>query len=91
MGKIDLKLMFVQWKPSVKINVESKSVFENYREYNLKKANNYYLYEVNKMNKIDYINKNTELKNIYRSYVALCIFLAKDNLDLILDVYESSL
>ena len=48
------------------------------------------MYEGSKFNKIDYINKNTELKNIYRSYIALNIFLAKDNLDLILDIYENS-
>ena len=43
------------------------------------------------MNKIDYINKNSELKNIYRSYNALQIFLAKDNLQIILDRFEGSL
>lgn len=43
------------------------------------------------MNKIDYVNKNTDLKNIYRSYNALQIFLAKDNLNIILDRFEGSL
>ena len=43
------------------------------------------------MNKIDYFNKNPELKNIYRSYNALQIFLAKDNLQIILDRFDGSL
>jgi hypothetical protein len=57
----------------------------------MKNQNNYYLYDHSKFNKLDYINKNSELKNIYRSYCALEIFLAKDNLELILDRFEGSL
>lgn len=38
------------------------------------------------MNKIDYINKNAELKNIYRSFNAFYIITAKDNLEIILNL-----
>ena len=81
----------IWWKQSSRIDLDSKQIFEDYREFNLANANNYYLYDHLKMNKIDYINKNNELKNVYRSFVALQIFLAKDNLDLILDYFDTSL
>lgn len=69
----------------------SKEIFEDYREFNLKRENNYYLYDHKSLHKIDYINKNAELKNIYRSYNALQIFLAKDNLAIIIDHFEGAL
>lgn len=49
------------------------------------------MYDYRSLNKLEYINKNAELKNIYRSYNALMIMLAKDNLDLILTRFEGSL
>ena len=58
----------------------NKQIFEDYREYNLKNQNNYYLYDSNKMTKIDYINKNPDIKDIYRSYLALNILTYHDNL-----------
>ena len=69
----------------------SKEIFEDYREFNLKREYNYYLYDHKSLHKIDYINKNAELKNIYRSYNALQIFLAKDNLAIIIDHFEGAL
>ena len=73
------------------MNLEDRGIFEDFREYNLRKENNYYLYDHSKYGKLDYINKNQELKNIFRSYLALQIFLAKDNLDFILGRFENSL
>lgn len=43
------------------------------------------------MTKMDYINKNVELKNIYRSFNALHIFLARDNLEIIMSRFDSAL
>ncbi|CDW82096.1 UNKNOWN [Stylonychia lemnae] len=81
----------IWWKPSQRISLDSREIFDDYREFNLRNQNNYYLYDHKSLNKIDYINKNSELKNIYRSFNALQIFLAKDNLEIILDRFEGSL
>mmetsp|Transcript_39881 Transcript_39881/g.38432 ORF Transcript_39881/g.38432 Transcript_39881/m.38432 type:complete len:114 (+) Transcript_39881:106-447(+) len=67
------------------------AIFLDFREYNLKNSNNYYLYSPNKLNSIDYVNDHIELKNIYRSYIAFRILTAKDNLKLILSFYVNSL
>eukprot|EP00347_Sterkiella_histriomuscorum_P002617 403367450 len=80
----------IWWKQTQRISLEDKQIFEDYREFNLKNQNNYYLYDNKSLNKIDYINKNAELKNIYRSFNALQIFLAKDNLEIILERFEGS-
>ena len=81
----------VWWKPVQRLNLEALEIFEDFREFNLKNANNYFLYDSRSLNKLEYINKNAELKNVYRSYNALMIILAKDNLELILNRFEGSL
>lgn len=40
---------------------------------------------------MDYINKNPELKNIYRSFNAFYILTAKNNLEIILEFFSGSL
>jgi hypothetical protein len=49
------------------------------------------LYDASKLGKIDYVNKNAEIKNIYRSYNAVMILTAKDNLELLLEMFVDSL
>lgn len=61
----------IWWKPTKRIDLDNRQILEDYREFNLRNSNTYYLYDHSKSNKIEYINKNNELKNIYRSFVAL--------------------
>ena len=80
----------IWWKPIDRVNLRSQLLYHDYREFNLMRANNYYLYDMNKVHKLDYNNKNPELKNIYRSYNAVTIFLEGKNLDLILMEFKDS-
>jgi len=80
----------VWWKPIKRIPMKDRRIFEDYREYNLVKHNNYYLYDYNKLHKMDYTNKNPELKNVYRSFNALSIFLTGSNLEIILDSFKDA-
>ena len=49
------------------------------------------MYDPQKLNKLEYINKNPEIKNIYRSYNAFNILASNDNLLLILNFFEDAL
>jgi hypothetical protein len=76
----------IWWNDTYRIDMKDKLLFENYREFNLRNSNNYYLYDIHKVHKLDYVNKNAEIKNIYRAYNALQICLTNKNIHLILDI-----
>ena len=80
----------IWWKPVMRIDIKSPLLYLDYREFNLMRANNYYLYDMNKIKKLDYCNKNPELKNIYRSYNAVTIMLEAKNLENVLASVKDS-
>ncbi len=65
--------------PCVHIDLSSGEVFENFTVYNLPLLKDFYLYDLDKFNNLEYINSYEILNNIYRSYVALSILLYEDN------------
>lgn len=70
----------VWWNELSRIDMKDRLIYENYREYNLRRTNNYYYYDARKLHKMEYINKNPEIKNIFRAFNTLKICLTGKNL-----------